>query len=228
MKQSRSFHLLFPFIMLAIPWVYLAIIWNDLPPTIPTHFGISGEPDRFGSKNEVLIAPVVLTLAGILIYFIMRNIHRIDPKKKYTARTASVLSKFAVVTIVLMCGLMLMVFHWTLKGKVEGMPVLFCGISLFFAYIGNLMHSIKPNYFAGFRLPWTLESEDNWRLTHHLASKIWFIGGIILAIASLVINIKFMIFIFFGATVTMAIVPIIYSYNIYRRSDKSNTNNQYL
>ena len=30
------------------------------------------------------------------------------------------------------------------------------------------------------RTPWTLEDEDNWRKTHHLASKIWFIGGLIM------------------------------------------------
>ncbi|MDQ2752120.1 MAG: SdpI family protein, partial [Bacteroidota bacterium] len=35
--------------------------------------------------------------------------------------------------------------------------------------MGNNFYNIKPNYFAGYRLPWTLESEENWRKTHHLA-----------------------------------------------------------
>ena len=37
------------------------------------------------------------------------------------------------------------------------------------------MHSIKPNYFVGMRLPWTLESEANWRSTHQFASRavVW-------------------------------------------------------
>ena len=138
---------------MAIPWVYLVFIWNDLPQSIPTHFGISGNPDQFGTKNEILIAPSILTIVGILMYFILRNIHKIDPKKKYTVTTSSVLSKLSVVIIILLCAVSLFICYWTLKGKVEGLPLLFCGLSLFFAYIGNLMHSIKPNYFAGFRVP---------------------------------------------------------------------------
>lgn len=224
MKQSRLFHLLFPFIVMAIPWIYLAVIWDKLPAQIPTHFGISGEPDKFGPRNEILLMPVIFTVIGIGMYFIMRNIHRIDPKRKYSATTSSVLSKIAVVTILLLCGVSLMIFYWTLKGKVEGIPLLFCVMGLFFAYIGNLMHSIKPNYFAGFRVPWALENEENWRLTHQLASKIWFIGGIVLAILALILNLRIMIFVFFGIMMIMTFVPIIYSYNIYRRTLKEQEN----
>lgn len=224
MKQSRLFHLLFPFIVLSIPWIYLGVIWDDLPARIPTHFGISGEPDQYGSRNSIFIAPVIITIAGLLMYFIMRNIHKIDPKRKYTATTAAVLSKMAVITIIFLCGVSLMVFYWTLKGKVEGLPVLFCFMGLFFAYLGNLMHSIKPNYFAGFRIPWALENEENWRKTHQLASKIWFVGGILIAILALMLNMKAMLFVLFGLLFIMTIIPVVYSYNLYRQSTNQPNN----
>lgn len=221
MKQTKLFHLLFPFIMMAIPWIYLGIIWNDLPQTIPTHFGITGEPDKFGARNEILIVPAIFTAVGLLIYFILRNIHKIDPRKKYTASTSGVMSKLAVVIIIFLCAASLFVFYWTLKGKVEGLSVLLCGMGLLFAYIGNLMYSIKPNYFAGFRVPWALENEENWRKTHQLASKIWFWGGIVLAIAALVLNLKLLAVVFISAIMIMTLIPVIYSYNLYRK--QSNT-----
>lgn len=221
MKQSKLFHLLFPFIVMAIPWIYLAVIWNDLPARIPTHFGYSGEPDRFGEKNEILIAPVIITIVGLLMYFIMRNIHRIDPKRKYSATTGQVMSKIAVVTFLFLCGICMMVFYWTLQGRIEGIPLIFCMMGLFFAYLGNLMHSIKPNYFAGFRVPWALENEENWRRTHQLASKVWFIGGILISILSLLINFKVMLFVFFALLMIMTFIPVVYSYNIYRQSMKN-------
>ncbi len=221
MKQSKLFHVLFPFIMMAIPWIYLAFIWDDLPQTIATHFGINGIPDKFGPKNEVLLIPGILSGVGILVYFIMRNIYKIDPKKKYSATTSSVLSKIAVVVIILLCATSLFILYWTLKGKVEGLPVFFCGISLFLAYIGNLMHSIKPNYFAGFRIPWTLENEENWRKTHQLASKIWFIGGMLLAVISLLLNLKALFIVFISSIFIMTIIPVVYSYNLFRQSTKS-------
>jgi uncharacterized membrane protein len=221
MKQTKLFHLLFPFIMMAIPWIYLGIIWNELPQTIPTHFGISGEPDKFGAKNEILIAPLIITVTGLLMYFILRNIHKIDPKKKYTATTSAVMKKLAVVIIILLCAASLFVIHSTLKGKIEGLSVLLCGMGLLLAYIGNLMHSIKPNYFAGIRVPWALENEENWRKTHQLASKIWFIGGIVLAIAALILNLQAIAVVFISAVLIMTLIPVIYSYNLYRK--QSNT-----
>jgi len=222
MKQSKLFYQLLPFIVMAIPWTYLAFIWNELPQSIPTHFGISGEPDKFGPKNEIIIAPLIFTVAGILTYFILRNIHKIDPKKKYTATTSSILSKISVAIVILFCAVSLFLCYWTLKGKTAELPLLFCTLSLFLAYIGNLMHSIKPNYFAGFRVPWALENEGNWRKTHQLASKIWFTGGIVLAIASLLLPLKVLVIVFIISVSVMTLVPVFYSYNMYRTSTKTN------
>lgn len=220
MKKSKLFYLLFPFVMMVIPWVYLAYIWNDLPQTIPTHFGINGLPDNFGKKIEVIAAPIIIGIVGLLCYFLLQNIHKIDPKKKYTEGNSVLMKKLSVILIILLSFLTLLIFHSSLKGKITGTPLLFCGLSLFLAYIGNLMHSIKPNYFAGIRVPWTLENEDNWRKTHQLASKIWFAGGIILALLSLVLNLKILFIAFMICIFAMSIIPIIYSYAIYKNSSK--------
>jgi uncharacterized membrane protein len=220
MKQAKIFYVLFPFVMMTIPWVYLAYIWNDLPATIPTHFGGDGLPDNFGDKLEIIIAPIILGIVGLLSYFVLQNIHKIDPKKKYTEGNSVLMKKLSVIVIILLSFLSLLILYSTLKGKIAGAPLLFCGLSLFLAYIGNLMHSIKPNYFAGIRVPWTLENEDNWRKTHQLASKIWFTGGIILALLSLILNLKILFIVFMICIFAMSIIPIIYSYAIYKNLSK--------
>ena len=220
MAHSKLLHRSFPFIMMGIPWVYLAVIWKDLPQTIPTHFGISGYPDAWGPRDEILLAPAIFSVMGILLYFVLTNIHTIDPKKKYTAATSAVLSRIAMVLMIFLCAISLFITYWSLKGKVEGLAFFFCALSLFMAYIGNLMYSIKPNYFVGFRLPWTLENEENWRKTHQLASKIWFMGGLILAVMSLILGIKATIFFFISSMFIMILIPTLYSYNLYRQSSK--------
>ncbi len=65
------------------------------------------------------------------------------------------------------------------------------------------MHSIKPNYFAGMRTPWTLEDNDTWRATHRLAGKLWFAGGIILTIIALLLPAET------GAIVFMSLVAVL-------------------
>lgn len=222
MKQSKFLHLLLPVMIMAIPWVYLAVIWNSLPQTIPTHFGLEGKPDAFGKKTEVIVAPLVMTITGIFVYLLLKNIHRIDPKKKYSSTTSAIMSKIAFAVIVLLAAVTMFILYWTIKGRVEGIPAFFCGLSLFFAYLGNLMHSVRPNYFVGFRIPWALENEENWTKTHRLASKIWFTGGISLAIFSLLAGSNILLLIVFFCTVfLMTIIPVIYSYNLYRLANRT-------
>ncbi len=218
MKLSKFFRLFFPFAMLGIPWIYLAYIWNELPQTVATHFGINGAADRFGDKSEVVFIMLIIAAAGLATYFILQNLYKIDPKKKYTETTSAVMKKISAVVIMLLSFLLFFILNSMLHAKITGMPVLFCGLSLFLAYTGNLMHSIKPNYFAGIRIPWTLESEDNWRKTHQLASKVWFAGGIFLAILSLLLNTKILMATFLSIVVIMLAIPIIYSYVLYKRS----------
>jgi uncharacterized membrane protein len=220
MNRFKLLQLVFPFIMMAIPFAYLAYIWGDLPQKIPTHFNIDGLPDKFGNKPEILVLLIILAAVSMGVYFLLQNIHRVDPKKKYADTTLSVMVKLSVLIVLLMTFVSLIILYFTLQGKITAMPLMFCGISLFLAFMGNLMHSIKPNYFAGIRVPWTLENEDNWRQTHQLASKIWFAGGIVLAVLSLLLNQKILTAVFITGVLVMAAVPVVYSYLLYKKSVK--------
>jgi uncharacterized membrane protein len=220
MNRFKLLRLVFPFLMMAIPFTYLAYIWADLPEKVATHFDLNGLPDSFGNKPEILVLTIILASVAVGIYFLLQNMHRIDPKRKYAGSTLSVMIKLSVLVVLLLTFVSLVILYSTLQGKITAMPLMYCGISLFLAFMGNLMHSIKPNYFAGIRVPWTLENEDNWRQTHQLASKIWFIGGIILAVLSLLLNQKILTIVFLSAVITMALVPVIYSYLLYKKSAK--------
>ena len=71
--------LVWPIMM--VPPVYLAMVWDKLPQQVALHFDLKGNADRFGSKNELLTTVIILTVMNILVYLILTNIYRIDPKK---------------------------------------------------------------------------------------------------------------------------------------------------
>jgi len=89
-------------------------------------------------------------------------------------------------------------------------------LGLFFAYMGNVMYSVKPNYFVGIRTPWALENEDNWRKTHQLAGKLWFAGGILIAILTFFMDLKQGMIALFCIAFIITIIPVVYSYLIFR------------
>jgi uncharacterized membrane protein len=202
------------FIIALVPVFYLGAIYNSLPETIPTHFGFSGKPDSFGNKNTLWITGAILPVVSIGIYFLLNNLYRIDPKK--TAKLSpETFSKIGMAVVLLFAALGISIIYASAHGSFS-MRLFLPIMGLFFVYMGNMMHSIKPNYFVGIRLPWTLEDPDNWRVTHQLAGKLWFSGGIIITIATLLLPEKIAMIFFFCGTAIIVLIPIIYSYRYFK------------
>jgi uncharacterized membrane protein len=86
------------------------------------------------------------------------------------------------------------------------------------AALGNYMYNIKPNYFAGFRLPWTLESEENWKYTHRLAGRMWFAGGLLLTVLAFFLSEKAGFNVLMIITAIIVVVPTVYSYRFYKQN----------
>ena len=65
----------------------------------------------------------------------------------------------------------------------------------------------------GIKLPWTLDNEDNWFMTHRFVGFIWVIGGLIIT-ANAFLS---MPYITIGVVALLVAVPFVYSYLYYRK-----------
>jgi uncharacterized membrane protein len=209
-------------LVMIIPAVYLAITWNRLPEKVAMHYDLRGQVDRYGSKNELITMVIVLIAVNVLVYLLLTNIYRIDPKK-YAAENKSRLNRMAFAVSVFLSALLCMLLYSSLQNNIKfSMRIILAGIGLLFAIMGNYMHNIKPNYFAGFRLPWALENEENWKKTHAYAGKLWFFGGILAAVVCLLMPDGLAAIIaFFTITFIMTLIPIVYSYRLFREQKRS-------
>ena len=148
---------------------------------------------------------------SILLYILMRFLPKIDPKK--TAKySAPVFNKIAIGVVLLLCGINFIVLIAAQNSSFNIGNTLTVIAGVFFAFMGNIMHSIKPNYFAGIRTPWTLENKETWRKTHQLGGKLWFAGGIIIAACGLIFPANVASIILITGILIMSIIPIVYSY----------------
>ncbi|NEW82537.1 MAG: SdpI family protein [Mariniphaga sp.] len=75
--------------------------------------------------------------------------------------------------------------------------------------------NIRPNYFVGIKVPWTLNSDAVWIRTHKLAGKLWFWGGLIGIAALLVFKNPTMVLV--PILIIITIVPVVFSYIIYQK-----------
>lgn len=207
-------------LVMLIPAIYLAILWKHIPQTVPMHFDLKGNVDRYGSRNELLTLVLSLTLVNAVLYLIITNIYKIDPKK-YAAQNKERLQRMAFyVTLYLSAIWIMLIYEIGHNDVSKTMKFVFIAMGLLFALLGNNMYNLQPNYFAGIRLPWTLENEDNWRKTHHLAGRLWFFGGLVFAIFVLLLNDKWIGYIGVILLSILIIIPIFYSYNLYKNQSK--------
>jgi uncharacterized membrane protein len=97
-------------------------------------------------------------------------------------------------------------------------------IGLLFTFLGNFMYSIKPNYFAGIRTPWTLNDDDNWRKTHQLGGVLFFTWGIVFTLLSLLLPLKVAGHVLKYSAITLVLIVYAYSFVLFKRADKKTEN----
>lgn len=89
-------------------------------------------------------------------------------------------------------------------------------VGILISLMGYFMRNIKPNYFIGLRLPWTLEDEDNWSATHQMAAKLWTPAGLLMAVSSIVFPFMTAFIITMSITLVIVTIPAMYSYRYFK------------
>ena len=214
MKKTSPMGTLIIILIILLPLIYTASIYSSLPDTIPTHFGLSGEPDSFGNKSNIWFITILMAAVSAVVYVLLKNLPRIDPKKA-AGQSPELYHKIAISLVVFLCAITIVIIYATRNGSLNTQLMLPL-LGLLFMVMGNYMHSVKPNYFVGFRIPWTLENEDNWRKTHQLAGKLWLAGGFLITITTLFLPARFGFSIFLAIMLIMTIVPGIFSYRYFK------------
>lgn len=209
------------FVVWLLPIMYLAYIYPSLPDKVAVHFNIDGNPDRIGKKREVVFAVCLLTGLGAGLYYLMKYLPKIDPKRNAKAPPTT-FKKISHAVVLLMSCIGVAITYSAVAGKFTFNQLMLPTLGVFFAYMGNIMYSIKPNYFAGIRTPWALENEDNWKVTHRLAGKLWFAGGVIMAVAAFFLPAKSALVLFIAVVIVMTIIPFGYSYLYYKKHTSNN------
>jgi uncharacterized membrane protein len=194
------------------------VIWNKVPERVPIHYNMAGEVDRFGNKTEFLILMAILLVVNIGLYFLLVNMNRIDPKKKYREENLPRMRKLAFAVCIFITAITCFIIYSSISSSPTfDSKVVVIAVGLLFTVIGNYMYNIKPNYFAGIRLPWTLENENNWKQTHLLAGKLWFAGGLFIALMALLLPGKSTLIFMIAVIVILTVIPMVYSYRLYKR-----------
>jgi uncharacterized membrane protein len=209
MSKDRANLLCYLFIVATVATA--AWLYPTLPDPMPGHWNADGQVDGWIPKPWGV---AVLPGAAILVFILFRVIPRISPKGFRTESFSGVLNGMQVAMVAFMCFVAFLVL-FTAKGiDVHLNQMIFGGMGALFIVIGNSLGKVRKNFFVGIRTPWTLASDEVWARTHRVAGWAFVLMGVVfLAGAFVRIGVGWLV----GAVVLLVLVPVGYSFFLYRR-----------
>lgn len=204
--------------VLIFPFIVIFYFWNALPEQIPIHWNYAGEIDNYVAKMPGIF---ILPAFAVVLYILFLAIPRIDPRwDSYKLFKGSYQTlKFSIVA--LMTLLFYVIIAASLGFDFDIMYFVIVPIVLLFTVVGNMLGKIRPNWFVGIRLPWTLSNDQVWQLTHRFAGKLWVWSSLCMMVLILILpteSIKIIFWIYFAL---ITIIPVVYSYLIYNNLSKN-------
>ena len=216
MKKNQTLLNLVVVLIALSPIAYLLITWSSIPESITMSFNFNKLIVEEEKKQMLIVSTTILSVTSVALYFLLRNLKRIDPKVKRSSSETGFnrlgISLVIFLTLLNFSLILIAVNAWVITKK-----EMFIFVGLLFALLGNYMNNLKPNFFAGIRLHWTLNDENNWRKTHQLAGKLWFFGGILVALFSWFLPETVLIYLFVAAMIVLVLIPGIYSYRLFKQ-----------
>lgn len=208
MKKKIDFLMIITTIICLFPMILSALVYNQLPEQIAVHFDAAGNPNGYASKKFAAFGlPLIFAALNLFTHFMLNS----DPKKANTSKAMLLISKWLISIISLLIIPISLFMSMGIKISIN--IIVTSLVSVLFIALGNYLPKSKQNYTVGFKLPWTLNSEENWNKTHRFAGFLWVLGGLIM----LIFSILGYYYLFSIIIIILTVLPIIYSYSLYRK-----------
>jgi uncharacterized membrane protein len=210
--------------ILAAMLAFSAAVFNQLPERVPTHWNIDGVADGFSARAlGALLLPGISALLWLL-FLLMPKLDPLtitSPERFSYAPFLDTLRRYLNFILMFMAGL-----HVITLGIGLGWPILIgqammIGIGLLFAAMGNEFGRLKRNSFAGIRVPWTLASEEVWRISHRVGGRAFVIIGLLSVAGGLILPQQVGFVVLMILLSGWVIFVMVYSYAVSRRIARS-------
>lgn len=196
-----------------VPIGLAASVYGRLPAHMVSHWGIHGEANGYMNKATFLIVNSLLVLGVPLL---MKAAQWVDPKRENYQKFSRAYAAIRWMLTAFLSLLFIASLIYNLGYPLHMQRLILLGIALIFMVIGKYMGEIRFNYFIGIRTPWTLADEKVWEKTHRLSGPLWMLLGLISACSAFLPG-PIAVWVFFPFVALAVLVPIIYSYILYRK-----------
>lgn len=217
-------------IISCIPLVFTAVVLQYMPDSIPMHYDMAGNIDRWGSKYESLIFPGIILLLSLfmtilIVYYEKKAQKETKEKEAAEARTnVKVLSITSILLAAVFTVMQAFILYGSYKEAVSGaskqavdigkVSVILLGILMIL--LGNYMPKTRTNHTIGVRISWSMYNDTTWRKSNRFGAVALMIAGILTILAAVFIkNSLGALGIMMGLLFAAVISTVMYAHKVY-------------
>lgn len=196
--------------LIAGSFLFSAAVYLWLPDQIPSHWNLAGEVDSTMGKTwgAFMMPLIMLGLYGVFLL-----IPALSPKGYGIEASNSGFIGIRVAIFALFALLNVLILLAALGVPIAMGNAVSITVGALLAVLGWFLDRLPRNFYVGIRTPWTIVDEDNWTRTHRMGKWLFIVAGLVM-VASGVLGAN--VFVVVTAAVVAGLVPMIYSYLIYR------------
>lgn len=183
MKYQKLFY-----ILMFSPLVVSVIALCFLPDFIPAHYNLKNTVDRWGSKYELLIFPMITILFGQFLLLLGKMAKKQKTQGNNNEKMSLIIGNCSLLIFNILSGTM--IYSSVTKAEnlsffsLEFGQMIFLIMGVVFIILGNIMPKLKMNSVLGFRTKWSMKNDEVWKKCQKVSGMTTMISGIVIMILS--------------------------------------------
>ena len=213
-----------------IPFVITGIALNFMPDTVPMHYDANGVIDRWGSKYENLLFPIIILALTLFWQLFIWGYEKkaagakTEKERKQALSNAKMLYIVAISMATMYCIMQCFILYGAYveanigasHSVVDVAKISCILLGGMFVVFGSFMPGTKTNGLVGFRTVWSMHNDVTWEKSNRFAGVAMIIVGGLTIITAIFLEAMLatgLMLVYLFISVTLA---TIYSYRVYK------------
>lgn len=217
MKSQR----IWQYILAILPLAIVLFMLPQIGESIPAHYGFDGMVDRWGSKYELLILPILSLLLGVFSDLILWAKRDPENEKVNENETQTTWVRTTILILLSLFLALTIVSIYLAKNQIEqvinlnfaALPNVYTIIGAFLIVVGAIMPFVPRNQYIGARTSWALQNDQNWKKAQKFGGISVLIGGAVIVAISIFFEPGLTTTLSLIVAVTLGVVNILYSWS---------------
>lgn len=216
-------------ILAILPLAVTACVFQFMPDKIPAHYNFAGEIDRWGSKYESFIFPIVVIAMAIFWEAICSWYRKKATGEENEKQSAEIKNNIKVIGITAVCVTILFnILHYislykactttelsVLNVEIDSIKITCILMGILFVFLGNVIPKTKLNGTIGLRVTYSMYNDVTWSKSNRFGGLALVIVGVLTVITSLIFNGVISMILMMVYLIASIIIMISYAKKVY-------------